>query len=141
MQRNPETVDNQPCLCGSGDIFSECCKRYVARHEHVPTAEKLMRSRYSAYLRGIEDYLLKTWHTSTRPAQLNLVDEEGLNWLGLRILSCEKGGSGDVDGSVEFIAEYEVNGEHQQLYEKSRFVKENGQWYYLDGNIQSLKRR
>lgn len=94
-----------------------------------------MRSRYSAYVLGNDNYLLRNWHETTRPSQLNSDTDEGLNWLSLRILACDKGGGKDTEGTVEFVAEYQLEDEVQQLHEKSRFVNENGQWFYLDGEI------
>jgi SEC-C motif-containing protein len=135
MQKKSVSHHDEPCLCGSGHVFLECCRPYISLEEPVPTAKALMRSRYSAYVLSDEEYLLSTWHDSTRPVQLNLNTDESPFWLGLRILSCEKGAVEDEEGSVEFVANYQVNGVHQQLQEKSRFVKEHGQWFYLDGEI------
>jgi len=91
-----------------------------------------MRSRYTAYVLGLEDYLLATWHPDTRPASLGLADSPG-QWLGLKVLATEAGGEGEQTGVVEFVARYKVNGRAQRLQERSRFVREAGRWYYLDG--------
>ena len=137
MQEKYEPHYNEPCLCGVGRAFLECCRPYLTMEIPAPTAETLMRSRYSAYVLGDESYLLCTWHETSRPVQLNLNADGGLNWLGLNILACEKGGSGDTEGSVEFVAKYQLGNEAQQLNEISRFVKEDGQWFYLNGEIKS----
>jgi len=86
-----------------------------------------MRSRYSAYVHKLEDYLLASWHPSTRPQQLDLASDNS-QWLGLQI----KRASPDK-ASVEFIARYKVNGKAERLHELSQFVRENGRWYYLEG--------
>jgi len=94
-----------------------------------------MRSRYSAYVLAREDYLLRTWHESTRPARLDLQDAAAVKWLSLKILRCEAGGADDREGVVEFVARYQVNGRAQRMQEASRFVREAGQWFYVDGQI------
>lgn len=99
------------------------------------TAETLMRSRYSAYVFAREDYLLSTWHSSTRPAALNLADEPATKWLGLKVVQTQKGRSSDSEGRVEFVARYKVNGKAYKLHEVSRFIKEAGQWFYVSGEI------
>lgn len=100
-----------------------------------------MRSRYSAYVLDDGDYLLATWHPSTRPAELTL--DARLQWLGLDIRRCEHGGPDDEQGIVEFVARGKVNGRAERLHEVSRFVKEEGRWFYVDGELQerSGKRR
>lgn len=91
-----------------------------------------MRSRYVAYTLKNSEYLLSTWHTSTRPSE-NPVDES-LQWRGLEILSTSQGGEGDERGIVEFRAKCRVKDESAGLDESSEFVKEDGKWYYLDGS-------
>ncbi len=91
-----------------------------------------MRSRYSAYVLGLEDYLLATWHASTRPAALNLGAEAQAKWLGLEIkASAENGDS----ATVEFVVRCRVGGRAQRLHEVSRFVRADGRWFYVDGVI------
>lgn len=92
-----------------------------------------MRSRYTAYVLGNEPYLLASWHESTRPTVLNLAAETGTKWIGLKIVKTQKGLAKDIEGSVEFIARYKVNGKAYKLHEVSQFVKEAGYWYYLGG--------
>lgn len=89
-----------------------------------------MRSRYAAYARGDAAYLLATWHPSTRPPTLAL--EEDPAWCGLEIRACA---AGDREGSVEFVARYRDGGRPGALHETSRFVREEGCWYYVDGRI------
>jgi SEC-C motif-containing protein len=94
-----------------------------------------MRSRYSAYVVGADDYLLRTWHVSSRPPGLDLAMKPAAKWLGLKILSISDGRAADDAGEVEFVARYKVQGRAVRLHERSRFVCEKGCWYYLDGQI------
>lgn len=89
-----------------------------------------MRSRYTAFVLGEAEYLKQTWHERTRPSSLQMDD---VRWLGLKIRNVQQGGIGDEQGKVEFIARYKVNGRGFRLHEVSRFVKQGGQWFYLDG--------
>jgi SEC-C motif-containing protein len=92
-----------------------------------------MRSRYTAYTLLNENYLLATWHSSTRPAGLGLADEATTKWLGLEIKRQEQL---DAENAlVEFDARYKVNGRAHRLQEISRFVREDGLWFYVDGEI------
>ncbi len=121
------------CPCGSTKPYTTCCARYVDNNEPAPSAETLMRSRYTAYTLQREDYLLSTWHSSTRPASLGLADDAATKWLGLEVKRHEQQ---DADhASVEFVARYKVNGRAHRLHEISRFVREEGRWFYVDGNI------
>jgi SEC-C motif-containing protein len=96
----------------------------------APTAEALMRSRYSAYTLLLDDYLLATWHPSTRPT-VPFHHEPGLRWLGLQVLSHEQT---DADhAQVAFVARSKLGGRAHRLRECSRFVREGGRWLYLDG--------
>jgi len=90
-----------------------------------------MRSRYCAYVRCNKSYLLRTWHQSTRPEKCSL--DDGIKWLGLRIVRTERGAAGDSEGIVEFKAFYLLHGRKCELWEKSSFVFESGQWFYVDG--------
>lgn len=94
-----------------------------------------MRSRYSAYVLEQTDYLMDSWHASTRPADLTPPRDESRQWLGLKIRSTDAGLADDKHGQVEFIARYKINGKAHRLHETSRFVQENGRWYYLDGDL------
>lgn len=92
-----------------------------------------MRSRFDAFKRADPDWLLATWHPSTRPAGLDLADNP--RWRGLQILETEAGGPDDTEGVVEFRASYIADGELGILQERSRFVREDGRWYYVDGDV------
>jgi SEC-C motif domain protein len=92
-----------------------------------------MRSRYSAYVRGLADYLLATWHPSTRPSALDLDDDPKPRWLGLEVKRCQA--TGPDAALVEFVARYRLGGRGHRLQETSRFVREAGRWYYVDGDV------
>ena len=119
------------CPCTSDLPYAECCQpwhRGYAEQRFAPTPEALMRSRYAAYVLGLLDYLLATWHPSTAPGDLELPP---LKWLGLEVRTSEA--SGDA-GVVEFVARYrDSSGKAERLHETSRFVREAGQWLYIDG--------
>ncbi len=124
------------CPCGARPTLpcADCCGRYHAGPLHLlaPTAEALMRSRYSAYVRGLTDYLSATWHTSTRPAVIE-ANPPGLAWLGLEVW---RHTVQDAEhASVEFVARSKLGGRAQRLHETSRFVREHGRWYYVDGKM------
>lgn len=93
-----------------------------------------MRSRYSAYVLGDESYLLATWHESKRPSRLNLDAERQTKWLGLKVINAIEDQVHN-EGMVEFVARYKVNGKAHRLHEASHFVRENGVWFYVDGEI------
>jgi len=92
-----------------------------------------MRSRYCAYVRGNADYLLATWHPTTRPPQLSLGSEPPVRWLGLQVRHHTTTGADTA--VVEFVARYRIGNRAQRLHETSRFVREGGRWYYLDGEF------
>ena len=92
-----------------------------------------MRSRYTAYTLLREDYLLATWHSSTRPDDLGLADEVATKWLGLEVRRHEL--LQPDHALVEFVARYKVNGRAHRLHEVSRFVRESGRWFYVGGDV------
>jgi len=91
-----------------------------------------MRSRYAAFVLDLRAYLLASWHASTRPATLD-DPEPGLKWLGLTV---KRAATQDADhGSVEFVARSKLGGRAHRLHEVSRFVREDGEWFYVDGDL------
>ena len=125
------------CPCGQLDGrgralgFEACCGRYLDHHTPAPDAERLMRSRYSAFVLGRTDRLRASWHPSTCPADLTL--ESGVKWLGLdvrqhRLIDADH-------AEVEFVARSRLGGRGQRLHERSRFVREVGRWFYVDGDM------
>jgi len=132
LGRAPDAVGaTAPCPCGLPATYADCCGRWHtgALALQAPTAEAVMRSRYSAYVLQLAGYLRDTWHASTRPAQLDF--EPGLRWLGLQVRRHET--SGPDSALVEFVARSKLGGRAQRLHETSRFVREEGRWLYVDG--------
>lgn len=123
-----------PCPCGLPARLSACCGHWFAGplHLQAPDAAALMRSRYSAYVLRLADYLLATWHPATRPAALDF--EPGQRWLGLQVLAHQR--QDDSHATVAFVARSKLAGRAQRLAETSRFVREQGRWFYVDGDIQ-----
>lgn len=121
------------CPCGGNGTYAECCGRYLDGGEITPSAEALMRSRYTAYTRQNASYLLASWHRSTRPASLDLTHDVPTKWLGLEVKRHEQ--QDREHAIVEFVARYKVNGRAHRLHETSRFVREDGRWFYVDGDI------
>ena len=121
------------CPCGNDKQYINCCGRYLDNDEMAATAEILMRSRYTAYTLNREDYLLATWHCSTRPVSLGLANQPHNQWLALTVKRHEQ--STPNYAIVEFVARYKVNGRAYRLHEISRFVREEGLWFYVDGDI------
>ena len=130
--KQPQSRSNPPDG-GASKKYTGCCGRYIDLGEIAPTAEALMRSRYTAYTLGREDYLLATWCRRTRPASLELAREPRRKWLGLEVRRHELPGADKA--MVEFVARYKVGGRAHRLHEISRFVREAGQWFYVDGAI------
>jgi SEC-C motif-containing protein len=132
-----ENKNDEPCPCGSRRPDADCCgalhQRFAADGTlGAASAEALMRSRYSAFVRGDMAYLQASWHASTRPAEL-APDQAGLKWLGLEV---RQHLSQDAEhATVEFVARSKLGGRAHRLHEISRFVREDGVWYYLDGEL------
>ena len=133
----PRPAD-QPCPCGRLGAakrplaYGQCCGRYIEDFAATPApdAEALMRSRYSAFALGRSAYLLATWDARTRPPLLEL--DGAAKWLGLEVRSHQLLGADHAE--VEFVARCREAGRAQRLHERSRFVREQGRWYYLDGD-------
>lgn len=124
------------CPCGSGLAFVTCCKSIIDGKSIAYSAEQLMRSRYSAFVAGDVDYLLRSHHPSTRPIKERSQMLQWMNsvqWLGLTILDTVAGQSTDSKGYVEFKAFYVEGNQTQIIHEKSLFEKENGCWVYVNG--------
>ena len=119
------------CPCQSGESYDECCGRFHCGDALAPTAERLMRSRYSAYVLGETAYLLKTWHPSTRPRTLQ--PDPDVRWYRLDIVARTGGSMLDTRGTVEFRAHFRHDGIADQQHENSRFLRENGAWLYVNG--------
>lgn len=134
-----QTLTEQICPCGKSSAtnkllaFADCCARYLDDFDNTPApdAQSLMRSRYSAFVLSRSDYLRATWHTSTRPADVAL--EASTKWLGLEVRRHTV--LDETHAGVEFIARYKLQGRATRIHECSRFVLENGRWYYVAGDF------
>ena len=141
MSRTP-AVPSATCPCGrlqgSGAkakplAYADCCGRFIDHWDTqpAPDAECLMRSRYTAFVCERADYLLATWHPSHRPASLDF--DAAAQWLGLEVRGHWVK---DADhAEVEFVARHRLGGRAVRLHERSRFVREGGRWYYVDGDM------
>ncbi len=125
--------DIDPCPCGLHAHYSACCKVFIDGVKNAETAELLMRSRYTAYVVKDVDYLLKTWHFAGRPDEIDPASIP--TWTGLTIVRTEEGQADDSEGIVEFKAQAQDGQQSWQLHEVSNFVKDEDQWYYVDGDI------
>lgn len=121
------------CPCLSGEQYGDCCGRFHRGDADAPTAEQLMRSRYSAFVLQDAPYLLRTWHPDTRPAELEL--DPAVQWRRLDIVSTSRGGPLDSEGTVEFKAYFRHDGERGIHHETSRFLRVDRRWYYLDAVV------
>ncbi|MGW7253336.1 YchJ family protein [Streptomyces sp. NPDC054834] len=133
-------MTSRSCPCGLPEPYEKCCGRYLPRSRTdstggtpigaaAPTAEALMRSRYSAFVKGDAGYLLRTWHPRTRPARLDL--DPGMKWTGLEVLDTTDGSAFHSTGTVTFRASYRGG----SLHERSRFERVDGAWMYVDGEF------
>ena len=124
-------VQSLRCPCRSGANYAECCEAIHTGERDAPTAERLMRSRYSAFVLENSAYLLTSWHPTTRPATLEL--DPAVRWLGLVIEETVSGGPFDAEGVVEFTAiGRDTDGRFEQR-ERSNFSRVDGRWVYVDG--------
>ncbi|MFH7335386.1 YchJ family protein [Streptomyces sp. MB22_4] len=122
-------MSTRTCPCGLPLSYDACCGRFHAGAAKAPTAELLMRSRYSAFVKGDTGYLLRTWHPRTRPERLDL--DPRTRWTGLEILDGTDGSAFHSTGTVTFRASYRGG----SLHERSRFERVDGAWVYVDGDF------
>ena len=120
------------CPCGSGTDFDACCGPVIAGAP-APTAEALMRSRYTAFVRGYADYIDATYAAEFRDRDGSALPP--VDWVGLQIFGATGGGSGDDTGTVDFAARYKQDGEVRVHRENSNFRREDGRWVYVDGTV------
>ena len=127
-----------PCPCGrvvakKTLTFVACCGRYLDHFSTTPApdAESLMRSRYTAFVLRRTDYLVATWHPSTRP--FDVAADHGTKWLGLDVRQHTVQGADHAE--VEFVARYREAGRGARIHERSRFVREDGRWFYVSGDL------
>ena len=129
------------CPCGSGLPYHDCCEPFIRGVKNAPTAQALMRSRYSAYVEHAIEYIVETCSRDEKDKidiDQTRAWSERSDWLGLKILSSEKGGSADSEGTVEFEALYKVDGLKEVHHEKARFKKQDGRWFYTEGDVKPI---
>jgi SEC-C motif-containing protein len=122
-------MTSRTCPCGLPGTYDACCARFHRGSAGAPTAEALMRSRYSAFVQGDAAYLLRTWHPRTRPERLEL--DPRMRWTGLEIVDSTDGSAFHATGTVTFRASYRGGA----LHERSRFERVDGAWVYVDGEF------
>lgn len=127
------------CPCGSGRTLGACCGPYIDGKARAPTAESLMRSRYSAYVLRAIDYIVATCVAGKEDGidpEATRKWSEGSDWKGLEVRAREGGGEGDREGSVEFVATYASEGLIHKHHERAEFVRgEGGEWLYKSGDM------
>lgn len=126
-----DTAAEGPCVCGGPAGWDRCCGPILAGTAEAPTAEALMRARYSAHATGNEAYIRRSWHPDTCPPK---VMEPSLRWLGLEIRATAGGKALDRTGTVTFAARYQRDGQPGLLVERSHFVRDGIRWLYHDGD-------
>jgi SEC-C motif-containing protein len=124
------------CPCSSRRPYAECCGP-LHSGDAAATAAALMRSRFAAFALGLGNYLLSSWHPSTRPVVAVLDLDDSVQWRRLQIVDTVAGGEDDAEGIVEFRASFRQDGRAGLLHERSRFVRVDGRWAYLDGDVRS----
>lgn len=117
------------CPCGTGLAYHACCGPLHHGERQATTAAELMRSRYAAYTCGDADYLFRTWHPRTRPAEV--IADADVEWIGLDVTDTVAGGHHDDRGEVEFAAAFTGG----VMRERSRFERRAGRWFYVDGDV------
>ena len=127
ISQNPK----MECHCCSGKKFTNCCQPYHLNKKVAATPEKLMRSRYSAYVEKDIEYLTKTWLPKNRPESTSILSGK-IVWLSLSIVKSSNTDKSD-EGTVEFLASYIENGALYTMHETSDFIRSEGQWYYVSG--------
>lgn len=131
MRKTSNNPQLFPCPCGSDELYQSCCKPL---HTGLPAndAETLMRSRYSAYVLQLEDYLLNTWYVDTRPSQI-VLESTPVQWLGLSVIRHQI--LNESEAIVEFIAKYKIGGNRaEKMHEVSHFIFQDA-WYYVSGEV------
>jgi SEC-C motif-containing protein len=126
------------CPCGSGADLDQCCGPIITGTRPAPTAEALMRSRYTAFVRGNLDHIQNTYARAQREG-VDLPAVKGMfgsvEWMGLEIFDTARGGEDDDTGTVDFAARFRRGGEARVHRERSNFHREEGRWVYVDGDV------
>lgn len=126
------------CCCGSGNEYDQCCGPILSGAVKAETAEALMRARYAAFVTKQTDFLHQSLHPDHRQDHDVAATRrwaESAQWMGLQVVDVQAGGVGDQEAQVEFIATYKESGTVKPHHEISRFVRQEGDWYYVDGKL------
>jgi SEC-C motif-containing protein len=126
------------CPCGSKVPYDQCCGPILAGEAQAPTARALMSARYTAFTTGDIDFLGRSLHPDHRHDHDALATRrwaESADWIGLEIVATEGGGEEDENGEVEFIATFKEKGMVRRHHERSRFTRQDGQWFFVDGDV------
>lgn len=130
------------CPCGSGKSLAKCCEPYLKGETKAPTAEALLRSRYTAFTRADIDYIARSHHHSTRQ-QLDIPGTtqwaKSAEWQRLEILQVNNGGERDPEGEIEFKAYYRIKDKDCVLHELAQFTQKQGEWLYVDSRLPDIK--
>ena len=135
VKENPNMND---CPCRSGAEYAACCEPIITGASPAETPERLMRARYSAYVRAEVDFLFRSTHPKHREGYDHKGTREwaeSAEWLGLEILGTEQGGEGEEAGKVEFIARFKEKGVAREHHELAGFERENADWYFTEGSM------
>lgn len=128
------------CPCDPERLYHLCCEPFHLNQAIPERAEQLMRSRYSAFVYDLYDYLLKTHHPKRRPARYELEDQSERSFFTrLEIIACSQGQAADKIGKVEFKAYFKQAGQALVLHERSRFCRYQGRWSYWDGEMMVIQ--
>lgn len=126
----------EKCPCGSDKSYEECCGPFINGTEDAPTAETLMKSRYSAFVKAEIDYLYRTI-SNDQQKDFNFEETEdwakNSEWKGLEIIETVEGGAEDNKGTVEFVARFKQNNQEVSHHEIASFEKMDGKWFFMDG--------
>jgi SEC-C motif domain protein len=134
----PALPPDPACPCKSGKLYVDCCGPIHKKEREAQTAEELMRSRYSAYVKADVPHIMASSHPDLRKTldeKATLSWAQNSDWRKFEIISTERGTATDTDGIVEFRCEYTEKGAQRILHERARFAKEDNHWYYVDGEI------
>jgi len=126
----------EKCPCGSGQQYGMCCMSIITGEKKAETAEQLMRSRYSAYVKKEFEHVYNSYHPDTKKhfsVDAIKAQSDEINWIGLDVRDIERGLAEDEEGFVSFSAQYQMNGQSHYLNERSYFKKIDGQWFYVNG--------
>lgn len=129
-------MNTSPCPCGTALPYSDCCQPVHENPRGAQSPEQLMRARYSAHVLDLVDFIVETYHPSCHAEQdrEGIADSTTLHWVKLTVTATQDGESED-QGFVSFKADYIAGNSLHSLAEQSRFCRQDGQWYYLDGIV------